>query len=161
VEYTDFIADFAGRTLQNLDRIQSLARDGADDVYPVTQLWNSLLGLIVLPRERDLRHIAATPMSDLVSQGWPGMKMSGSKNLTLRDLVRRLRVAVAHFNVDFKAGANHEISYVTVWTEALGPDGKPMKGSRDWVGEITVEGLERLARRVAEAYLKQFTPAAA
>ena len=67
--YSDIITDFAYRTLRNLDSIQSQARDGDDGVYPVTQLWNSLLGLIVLPREVDLERIPRTGMSELWSEG--------------------------------------------------------------------------------------------
>jgi hypothetical protein len=50
-EYRDLIVDFAQRTLRNLDHVQAQARTGDEGVYPVTQLWNSLLGLIVLPHE--------------------------------------------------------------------------------------------------------------
>ncbi len=47
IEY--FLRDFADRTLKNLNYIEKRRR--ATDVYEVTQLINSLLGLIVLPVE--------------------------------------------------------------------------------------------------------------
>lgn len=57
MEYTNFIVDFARRTLLNLDYMQAQADRGVEDVYPVTQLWNSLLGLVVLPRELDVNSL--------------------------------------------------------------------------------------------------------
>ena len=49
-----FIGDFAGRTKTNLDIINDLANAPArnQEVYEVTQLINSFLGLIVLPNEK-------------------------------------------------------------------------------------------------------------
>ena len=46
MEYTNFIVDFARRTLLNLDYVQAQADRGVEDVYPVTQLWNSLLARV-------------------------------------------------------------------------------------------------------------------
>ena len=75
MEYDDVIADFAQRTLRNLDYLQHRVRDGDDGLYDVTQLWNSLLGLIVLPLETDKKRgengIPATPMTVLKRDGWP------------------------------------------------------------------------------------------
>lgn len=36
MEYTNFIVDFARRTLLNLDYMQAQADPGVEDVYPVT-----------------------------------------------------------------------------------------------------------------------------
>ena len=98
VEYTDFIADFAQRTLLNLDHVQAQERRDKDDVYPVTQLWNSLLGLIVLPREGDLDRIPADSMTDLWLRGWPRITVTigADRTETLPGLVNALRNAIAH-----------------------------------------------------------------
>lgn len=161
MEYKDFIADFARRTLQNLDVIQLRAIDGDGGVYPVTQLWNSLLGLIVLPRERDLRRIPQTPMTELWSEGWPRFRVSGSEHGTLRDLVSDLRNAVAHFNVAFLAGPDREITSVTVWTQRSDTQGRPIRDTRRWEGQITVDELDRLAKLIAHVYVKEFASTAA
>jgi hypothetical protein len=159
VEYTDFIADFAQRTLQNLDIIQSKADAGDDGVYPVTQLWNSLLGLIVLPREqeRDLNRFRRIPMRELWSEGWPRITESGVEHKSLYDLISALRNAVAHFNVRFMPGTDRELTSVRVWTLDSDENGRPVAGSRKWVGEITVGDLDDLARRIVKLYLKQFS----
>ncbi len=162
MEYTDFIADFAKRTLRNLDHVQTQALSGDEGVYPVTQLWNSLLGLIVLPRERDLSRIPRIPMTELWSEGWPRLTTTaGREHRTLHDLVSDLRRAVAHFNVEFRAGSDREITSVTMWTQDSGPNGRPILGSRRWEGQVSVEELDRLARSIAALYLKEFASTAA
>ena len=45
-----FLAEFTERTIKNLDVIGCLASNG-ENVFEVTQLINSLLGLVVLPKE--------------------------------------------------------------------------------------------------------------
>ena len=56
-----FIADFADRTLANLEQIERMNRAGrfefyspakTEKWYEVTQLINSFLGLVVLPTEK-------------------------------------------------------------------------------------------------------------
>lgn len=168
--YGDFIRDFTERTLRNLDFIQAQASAGDRDAYEVTQLWNSLLGLIVLPRKRELEahgggieQIPQTPMTELWSQGWPRVTVSGrAEHESLPDLVRHLRNAVAHFNVDFKPGTDSEITSVsaitsvTVWDQPVDHDGEPIKGSRRWEGQISVDDLDCLARLIAKEYLWVF-----
>jgi len=160
VEYTDLIADFAQRTLRNLEHIELLAATGEERAYPVTQLWNSLLGLVVLPRERDIDRIPETPLTELWSEGWPHLMQSGPERRTLRQLVSGLRNAVAHFNVEFVADASREITSVKVWNEAV-VDGRPDRGSRGWTCRITVGDLDRLAKLIASVYLQEFASRAA
>jgi hypothetical protein len=154
VEYTDLIADFARRTVQNLDHVQEQGLRGNAGVFPVTQLWNSLLGLIVLPRERDMGRIPSTPMTQLWSQGWPRLTTAGTEHGTLHDFVTGLRNAVAHFNVEFIAGSDLEITSVKVWNQKYSR-GRPTPDKR-WEGRITVEELDRLARLVANLYVEKF-----
>lgn len=160
MEYSSFVVDFSERTLRNLDAIHELGRAGKD-VYPVTQLWNSLLGLIVLPRESDEIRIPRWRMSRLYAEGWPRITLSeGHENMKLSSLVWNLRNAVAHFNVTFMADHEHEISSITVWTSATDSDGRPIKSSRDWEARIDIDDLERLARKIAETYVRSFRKAA-
>jgi hypothetical protein len=159
MEYKDFLNDFALRTLSNLDHIKMLK--GSQGTYPVTQLWNSLLGLIVLPHENHRYKIPDRPMREYEAEGWPHITMDGTEPESLRDLLHNLRNSVAHFNVDFIVGRDREISAVKVWTEANSSGPRRAKGSVDWVGRIRVEDLERLARLIAKTYLRQSPPQAA
>lgn len=81
MEYKYFIADFTSRTRRNLEYLDNQYEQGAS-VYPVTQLWNSLLGLVVLPREREFESIERTPMVELWAQGWPRLKVPSPRPST-------------------------------------------------------------------------------
>jgi hypothetical protein len=160
VEYNELISDFACRTLQNLDVVQKRVRDGDKGLYDVTQLWNSLLGLIVLPLETEKKQkhnksrIPATPMTELGSQGWPRLTENGDDHESLHDLVKNLRHAVAHANVKFIAGSDRQITSVEVWNEY--PPGTVV-----WNGRATVEELDRFVRLIAVLYRDTYAKTAA
>jgi hypothetical protein len=76
VEYKKLIRDFAVRTRANLTPIYELAalEDAKEPesrtVFEVTQLINSMLGLLVFPKEA-YKGIPPTPISDLEKGGYP------------------------------------------------------------------------------------------
>ena len=161
MEYTNFIIDFVERTRCNLEHIEERARCGDDDdVYPVTQLWNSLLWLIVVLHEDHEQRLPATPMTELYAQGWPDITIKGRGPETLRDLVRKLRNAVAHFNVEFRGDHSHEISTITLWTCEM-YRGRQIKGSRSWEGQMGISELRLMALSVSDLYLNTFRVSAA
>ena len=157
VEYTNLTADFAKRTLQNLNYVQEGALRGEAGVYEVTQLWNSLLGLIVLRHEHVINRLPMIPMNELSPQGWPLLTTAGDEPPSVPALVRCLRNAVAHFNVEFNAGTDGEIASVTMWNEKP----RPIPPSRVWEGVITIRELEHLARLLANTYILAFDSTAA
>lgn len=59
MDYKNVIEDFADRTRTNLALVERYAANGGE-AYEVTQLINSLLGLLVSPRERLPRRIPRT-----------------------------------------------------------------------------------------------------
>ena len=71
--HEQFIIDFAKRTRANLEFIEAAEKDG-QSVFEVTQLANSLLGLLIFPKERYMDSIPNTPLAELVSNGWPDIK---------------------------------------------------------------------------------------
>ncbi len=158
MEYDDVIADFAERTLRNLDFVQHQVRDGDDGLYDVTQLWNSLVGLIVLPLEtrkkRGENGVPATLMAALEGQGWPRLTVDGGEDESLHDLVWHLRHAVAHANVRFHPDGKRRITSVEMWNESR-------SGKRYWTGRATVDELDRFVRLVAATYQEAFGTAAA
>ena len=150
-----FISDFARRTLLNLDRIQQAEHDGESDVFPVTQLWNSLLGLIVLPRERDESLIPDLPTAAMWADGWHPIRERKGESRTLRELVGHLRNAVSHGGVEFVPNEDREIAELTLWNFPSGRwDQSPEK--RTWEAVVAVSDLERLARRIASTYADVF-----
>jgi hypothetical protein len=152
MNYTDLITNFATRTLANLDLVKRAADAGDPGAFEITQLWNSLLGLIVAPRERDLTRLPETPVEQLHAEGWPDITVAGKlESEDLRGLVSTLRHAVAHFNVEFHANGDGEIQEVSLWNAGPGSaaSGRPHR----WDGRLTVDELERLARMIARTYI--------
>jgi hypothetical protein len=94
---------FAERTRKNLAYIEAAFSSGAD-VHVVTQLANSLLGLIALPVERDLaRPFRDLQLNELIKQGWPRWVINRGDCQTLEELLRHLRNAVAHGHMLFSS----------------------------------------------------------
>jgi len=101
--YEDVIRDFAERTRLNLRAIERLETDG-HDVYEVTQLVNSTLGLLVFPQQEFVDRIPETPLTELVRDGWPvpTVRRGADRVNNLNQLIRYLRNAIAHFNIQFR-----------------------------------------------------------
>jgi hypothetical protein len=155
MKYEDLITDFAKRTLANLDLVKRAAIEGHPDAYEVTQLWNSLLGLIVLPRERDVRRLPRIRLAQLHAGGWPVMTTAGElQSEDLRGLVGTLRNAVAHFNVKFHANGHGEIQRVSLWNEVTDDKGHALPDHpHRWDGQLDIYQLEQLARKIAATYV--------
>jgi hypothetical protein len=101
VEYEpDFAKSFMRRTLD-------IART-YNGPYDATLLINCMLGLLVVPKEALIDKIPAAPFESLAEWGIkPGSIRSAGKceyghehSPTLRQLVRRMRNAVAHFKIE-------------------------------------------------------------
>lgn len=84
MQYKDVLADFAHRTLQNLAHIRRREQDQRDcgvpleclSAFPVTQQVNSLLGLVVFPKEGYKEHIPNKTLAELVAEGWPQLSIT-------------------------------------------------------------------------------------
>ena len=94
---------FALRTRKNLEYIRD-AFDRDEDVHVVTHVVNSLLGIVVVPKERYFEEsFWSISLEELTRRGWPKWDVTideptkkGSHTATLGDLIRHLRNATAH-----------------------------------------------------------------
>lgn len=145
MEYQDLVRDFAKRTLHNLDVVKQ-SRDRGEEAYEVTQLINSMLGLIVLPKERYYDSIPETPIEELRSQGWPEPLLGGAFNTpaNLREVLRMLRNSIAHFNVDF-INYDGQISGVRLSNKN--------RGQITWTATLSLADLEDITRRFIDLIL--------
>ncbi len=139
----EFIVDFARRTRANLEFIEAAEKQG-QSVFEVTQLANSLLGLLVFPKERYMDSIPDTPLADLVTSGWPEIKTTYGQlpSETLQQLMRMLRNSIAHCNVEFVAGSNSTIVGIKVWNSN--------RGKRTWQAELSLADLRAIALKFIE-----------
>jgi hypothetical protein len=104
------VCDFAQRTLVNLKFIEkhyTKFRKGEEEieVYEITQLINSMLGLLVFPKETFWDHLKPIALSEIPKKVNPFNDEDNS--IDLRQLIRLIRNSFAHFNLDIKAGANY------------------------------------------------------
>jgi len=155
MKYEHVIRDFANRTCKNLEYIDNCREDPDIEVYEVTQLINSMLGLLVFPQQRFFNSIPETPLGELETQGWPRIeptpKIQASEYFKpctiLRELVRVLHHTIAHFNIEFLSKKSGEISGIRIWNI------DPRKGDRPktWEAEISIETLCRITELFIES----------
>ncbi len=155
--YESLIHDFAKRTLANLDSLKVL-RDQNPEVqfYEVTNLINSMLGLLIFPQQAFVNEIPPTPLLELADQGWPIPRVIGSfeQVQNLNQLIRYLRNAIAHCNVKFKAGDRDEIIGIVVWNNDT--RASPRK---TWQAELSIEEIEQITRKFVALILAKPPPA--
>lgn len=165
MNYSDVIRDFALRTRQNLKAIDALAAQG-QNVFEVTQLVNSMLGLLVFPQQRYVDEIEKIPLAELQQLGWPIPKLTGTFEQVdnLNQLIRYLRNAVSHFNIKFVDSGNGRIDVLRVWNMAplLDAKGKIQRNDRgkiieykNWEAELGVNELRGIADRFIGQILKK------
>lgn len=150
MEYQHLIEDFARRTRDNLRCLNSLKASGGE-VYEVTALVNSMLGLLVFPQQRYVDSIPETPIDELANQGWPIPSVVGdfSQVPNLRQLVRHLRNAISHFNVEFFADGSGQIAGLIVWNV------DPRSNRTTWRARLSVSDLDAIAHRFIALILRE------
>ncbi len=111
--YTNFVKDFAERSRSNLERLEADERRGGE-YHEVTQLINSLLGMLVFLHEDE---ILSNPRLESI-QGFPNVKPTvGNRKTSLSDLIKALRNAVCHRQIEQTATADGKtITGFTFWT---------------------------------------------
>lgn len=145
-DHEKLLADFAKRTRHNLQLIREIqATQPEKQAYEVTQLVNSTLGLLVFPRENYIKEIPNKTLDELKSEGWPIPQVhSGfTEARDLRDFLRLMRNAIAHFNVEFVPNEKSEIAGLKVWNTKE-KDGRKVK---TWQVELSLDALEIISLR--------------
>jgi hypothetical protein len=138
--YEEVVRDFARRTKANLSAIERLRASG-QEVYEVTQLVNSMLGLLIFPQQEFVDRIPETPLEQLRQDGWPVPEVRGHFRQVsdLRQLIRYLRNAIAHFNVQFLGDGQGQIGVLRVWNEH--------RNAKNWEAELSVDDIRGIADR--------------
>ena len=138
-----FILDFACRTRANLKYIETAEKNG-EGVFEVTQLANSMLGLLVFPREHYMESIPKTPLDELTALGWPAVEViRGSlPEDNLQELMRMLRNGIAHCNVEF-LGTGIDIRGLRIWN-------KNKNSVVTWEAELSITDLRKIALKFVE-----------
>ena len=148
IKQEDLVKEFAYRTKKNLETTEQIQREYPESqikIYETTQLINSLLGLIIFPREKYYDNIPETPITDLANNGWPIPKVIDGyqQARNLRELVSNLRHAFAHCNIEF-LNQDSEISGLKVWNK------DPRNGRILWKAKMTINDIKILTDKLAE-----------
>ena len=95
----DFVKDFAKRTRKNYEK-------AASGPYEITQLINSTVGLLIIPKEKQSDAISDTMLNNQLLQKMKSCVMVNTypKSLTLCQICRHLRNAISHSRMEFDAG---------------------------------------------------------
>ena len=137
------------RTHKNLVYMRAARKEGAD-IHEVTHLFNSLLGLIVIPWERELKGVDVLDLSmeHIYDQGWPNICLLldeySVQTKTLKVLVRHLRNAIAHGRFRFEGiGSSSADSRESSEIKVIVEDEMTIKkgDTRRWKAEIRGEDL--------------------
>jgi hypothetical protein len=110
------IAGFAQRVRKNTDFLVN-AFEGGEDVHIVTQFVLSLLGLIIFPYEEMKRRdsFSTKTMKELQEEGWPKFAViRGQEFKDLHELVKHLRDAVSHYQIEFKPENARHLESITI-----------------------------------------------
>ena len=140
----ELVRDIMRRTMHNLEFVEGHA--GVDGPYEVTQLINSFLGALAHPWETYRDDLTAMSLAAAHTAGWPAMakeRPTDREPDSLGDLVRLMRNALAHGNVQFLPGASADIP-LRLWNTN--------RGRRSWGAVVTVADMRSfLVRFVALA----------
>lgn len=142
--YDDLVKDFASRAFHNLRYIQE-AKTKGDEVFEVTALISSLLGLIVFPKENLSPEIFSKQLCDLAHNGWPDIQSKEiiKKSETLADFVKNMRHAIAHGNIRAKSHSNsNEIIELSFWNVP------PQTRKKDWEIHLSVIEIQQLIEKI-------------
>lgn len=98
--YNEIVRDFMSRTRSNLNFIEK--NTCKPEVYETTHLINSLVGMLILPKEQYWEELEKpnfkTPFFDKLKSDKQIYDRYGIK--TYRDFVRHMRNAISHFRIE-------------------------------------------------------------
>ncbi len=165
MNYQDVVKDFARRTRDNLIAVDQLKAEG-HNVYELTQLVNSMLGLLIFPQQKYVNKIPKTSLAVLAHAGWPIPRVRGNFKQVkdLNQLIRYLRNAISHFNVEFLDSGGEDIKTIRLWNmrPVKGADDKYLRDDygnvieeKNWEAELGADELRGIAEKFVALLLAE------
>lgn len=156
-DHEHLLADFAKRTRHNLQLIREVqASESEKQAFEVTQLINSMLGLLVFPKERYLDDLPDKTLDELRTEGWPIPEVhpSFTEPENLKRFLGYMRNAIAHFNLEFVPNEKNEIVGLKVWNEKKVGNRKV----KTWEVRLTLEQMEEISLRFIDLLANKKEP---
>lgn len=150
MDYHSLVEDFARRTRSNLEALHRLQQNGTE-VFEVTALVNSMLGLLVFPQQAYVDQLPEVSLEELAREGWPMPRVvcQTKEVANLRQLVRVLRNAISHFNIEFDSDNAGQLAGLTVWNT------DPLSKQVTWKAEISIVELKCFAMQFVALLLSE------
>lgn len=150
MEYQDLVTDFIKRTQHNLSLVRGHATANKE-AYEVTQLINSMLGLLVLPQQICFGKIPQLTMNELRELGWPEPALKGEYGelSDLRELLNHLRNSITHFNMMFTETGG-VLDGVAIWNHKGGKRENP----KNWQVTLGLDELMTVTNRLIDLILE-------
>ena len=144
--YEEFIRDFAIRTKKNLDFIKKNKKD-SQEVFEVTQMVNSLLGLLVFPKEEYFRHISNEfpdeEIKRILSKSVSTYPEDLNGTKSFKNIIKHIRNAIAHERLSV-------YPYGPIEIEGFVFEDKDTKNSAEFKIDIPVKDLEIFLSRMCK-----------
>ncbi|WP_366131037.1 HEPN family nuclease [uncultured Halomonas sp.] len=147
MDYENVVRDFARRTRVNLEIVEK-SKNNFGHGYEITQLINSCLGLLILPQQRFMDSIPKTPIDQLEAEGWAIPKVTGHfpQVENLQQMIRYLRNAIAHFNLEFLSDSEGKIRCLRVWN--------CRSGKKTWQAELGLDELKSILDKFTDLLIE-------
>jgi hypothetical protein len=140
---TEPLLDIMRRSMANLKFVEEHAQPSGP--YEVTQLVNTFLGALAHPFDAMRNDLMVRPLADAAILGWPSIareQRTDREPSSLGDLIRLMRNAIAHGNIEFLSDEKGQISSIRVWNND--------RGVRTWGAILSVEHMRTFLCRFVE-----------
>jgi len=143
MEYKDLVKDFIKRTDHNLETIEAINAQG-DEVYEVTQLINSLLGLLILPQQEFFNSIPKDSIDKAREDGWliPAPLDGYQQVENLSVFLRYFRNGISYFNIHF-ISINEQLSGVQIWNQLP-------NSYINWKIDLNIQDIKSITTKIKE-----------
>ncbi len=108
-----YLKEFYKRSKANLENIEYKANSGDGEVYEVTQLLNSMVGLLIYPQQKYLDLLKQINDSQVPMFKKYKIKHNEFKSMNYGFFIKNLRNSIAHPN-NIKLNGEYEIESITL-----------------------------------------------
>ncbi len=142
-EYADFPKDFLIRTKNNLQSYSG--------TYEVTNLINSCLGLIIIPKQLLIRNLTAYEFSDndkTYGFSKENIKYEEENNFKLDNVLRHIRNGLSHGCIEQKS-VEKEIAGIRIF------DRYNENSPENFSVELSIDELKQFALKLSDNFINQ------
>ncbi|PSV49849.1 HEPN family nuclease [Photobacterium indicum] len=111
--YNNFEPDFVSRTIDLIEQYYAMIEQlevPFEKQFNYTLTLNCLLGLIVMPKEREIRCVPNTRLTaDFKNEMGLNRSILPDSQTTLRRLIEMMRHSVAHFDIEVESTDEHNL----------------------------------------------------